>query len=181
MTKLHARTIAHRVGAVLVGASAALSIGCAARVYSEPTPTYAQPAYVAQPQPYDDSAIVYVDQPPVVDIEAYPSVAFEGGNAYFVDGRWYRRGPRGWGYYRQEPPELYRQRGYVERQRGYVQQAPPAYRHDERGYAQPAPEAVPVPQRRGVTEPQPVPPGPRPRGQVRRGAPPPTERAPEHR
>ena len=80
--------------------------GCAARVYSGSAPAGAYPA------PVEDDAIVYVDTVPP-NIEAYPHYAYDGGDAYYVEGRWYRRGPRGWGYYRQEPPQLARQRPFV--------------------------------------------------------------------
>lgn len=61
-----------------------------------------------------------------VDIEASPYVVYEGRRTYWVRDHWvYREGPR-WVTYRQEPPELYRQRAYV-------QHAPPA-----RHYAPPS-------------------------------------------
>jgi hypothetical protein len=96
-----------------------LATGCAARVYSESEPAgvYAGPAE-------GDNAVVYVDTVPP-NIEAYPHYYYGGGYAYYVDGRWYRRGPRGWGYYRQEPPQLEHQRAY------FIQQAPaPAIRRE---------------------------------------------------
>jgi hypothetical protein len=95
--------------------SALLAAGCAGEAtYSEPppaSPTYVQGATVAAPTDDQGSAeVVYVDDPPVVDIETYPSVVYEGTTVYFVGGYWYQRGPRGWGYFRNEPPTLARAR-----------------------------------------------------------------------
>ena len=47
---------------------------------------------------------VYEDPPP--QIETYPVVVYEGSPHYYVNGRWYRRTPRGWAYYRSEPAPL---------------------------------------------------------------------------
>lgn len=58
----------------------------------------------------NDGDAVYVQDSPVVDVETYPGVVYGGAYVYYVDGRWYQRGPRGWEYYRQEPPELGRRR-----------------------------------------------------------------------
>ena len=113
---------------VLASAAMALEIGCGAAVYSEPVRVY--------PAPVDRDAVVYVDRAPP-NIEMYPHYYYGTGYAYYVDGRWYRQGPGGWGYYRQEPPEL-------ARQRPYVQVAPAAPR-----------EAPYIPPRPGVTEEQP--------------------------
>ncbi|HEY8040927.1 MAG TPA: hypothetical protein VIF15_14075 [Polyangiaceae bacterium] len=135
MNKLHAVVRAHGAGLVLAIAAAALG-GCAARVYSEP-------AYVGpSPSPYDDTEIAY-DVAPPVDIETYPSFTFGGGVAYYVDGRWYQRGPRGWGYYRREPQELSRHRGEAEqrqqqRRRGVAQ--PQGGQGRERGGERPRDE-----------------------------------------
>lgn len=109
--------------------------GCTARVYADGDAAY--------PAAGGDDAVVYVDTVPP-NIEAYPHYYYGDGYAYYVDGRWYRRGARGWGYYRQEPPMLQRQRGYVQRApeaRGErVERAPAAQR--ERSYVQRAPEAA---------------------------------------
>jgi len=113
---------------VLVSTAMALEIGCGGAVYSEPVRVY--------PAPVDTDAVVYVDRAPP-NIEMYPHYYYGTGYAYYVDGRWYRQGPGGWGYYRQEPPEL-------ARQRPYVQVAPAAPR-----------EAPYIPPRPGVTEEQP--------------------------
>ncbi|MDP9151790.1 MAG: hypothetical protein M3O36_17850 [Myxococcota bacterium] len=80
--------------------------GCAARVYSGSAPGGVYPSTV------EEDGVVYVDTVPP-NIEASPRYAYGGGEVYYADGRWYRRGPRGWGYYRQEPPELARQRPSV--------------------------------------------------------------------
>jgi hypothetical protein len=107
---------------------------CGGTLYAEaqPAPVAAGPGeYTAPPA---DDAVVEVDTVPP-DIESYPSVYIDGGNAYYVEGRWYRRGPRGWGYYRREPPQL-------QRQRAYIQQAPPAQR--ERARVEQAPRAEPA-------------------------------------
>ena len=80
--------------------------GCTARVY---TPTVRVSPAVVEEEPIDYVAVV----PP--NIEAYPRYYYGGGYAYYVDGRWYRHGARGWGYYRREPPPLARQRPYLYR------------------------------------------------------------------
>jgi hypothetical protein len=108
---------------------------CAARLYADPVQVSAATS--------DDDGVVYVDAAPV-NIETYPHYAYDGGYAYYVDGRWYHQGPRGWGYYRQEPPAL-------QRQRGYVQQAAAAPR-DRPSAQQAAPERREAP---GVTNAQP--------------------------
>jgi hypothetical protein len=185
--------VAHRSSLLLAFAVAAFGGGCAARVYSS------EPAY---PASVDDS-VVYVDTAPI-NIETYPHYYYGDGYAYYVDGRWYRRGARGWGYYRQEPPELERQRVHVQqapdapRERPYVQQAPEPSRERpyvqqapepsrERPYVRPAPEvtrerpaAQPAPgtavPNRGAAEAQPR--RDEPRRDVQRAAPPPAQKRP---
>jgi hypothetical protein len=75
-------------------ASAGLLLGC----YATAATGTASGAQVA-PDDY-----VYEDAPP--QIETYPVVVYEGAPHYYVNGRWYRRTPRGWAYYRSEPPHL---------------------------------------------------------------------------
>lgn len=111
MNALNRIGIARGGPALLACVATAFATGCAAGVYSEPGPAGAYPA------PVEEDAVVYVDSVPP-NIEAYPHYYYGDGYAYYVDGRWYHRGPRGWGYYRQEPAQLARQRPYV------VQQAP---------------------------------------------------------
>ncbi len=48
-----------------------------------------------------------------VDIETYPSVAYEGQPVYFYGNRWWHRDGARWDYYREEPAELHRQRAAV--------------------------------------------------------------------
>ena len=142
----------------------ALEPGCAARLYADPVQ-----ASVASS---GDDSVVYVDAAPV-NIELYPHCAYEGGYAYYVDGRWYHQGPRGWGYYRQEPPELQRQRGYVQQagaaphERPYVQQAPVAQR-ERPGVANAQPPAAGV-RRSPPTEKRAAPPEKRPQAREERG------------
>ncbi|MDB5212540.1 MAG: uncharacterized protein JWO86_467 [Myxococcaceae bacterium] len=99
--------------AVVIGA-ASLG-GCYVR--SRPEPIY---------------ATTEVSAAPAVDIAAYPSVVYEGRPVYLYNNRWYYRDGDRWGYYRNEPP-------YLERQRPYVQSAPPA----SRGYYRGAPTQGP--------------------------------------
>jgi hypothetical protein len=101
------------------------SSACAARVYPPTVGGY---------------ATVYADSVPP-DITTYPHVAYEGGNAYLVDGRWYYPSGGGWVVLREEPPVLY---GYRSR---YVQHAPPAYeyRRYPGRYAPPAQYGYPPP------------------------------------
>lgn len=40
------------------------------------------------------------------DIEAYPSVVYDGRPTYLYQNRWYYRNGDRWGYYREEPPVL---------------------------------------------------------------------------
>lgn len=112
MSSLHARLFS----ALLATAMAALAAGCEAGI----TGTAAGPAVDLQPQGGAppvvvasadvDTDLVYDPNGPVDDIEGYPYVVYGGVNVYFVEGRWYRHGQGGWGYYRNEPPELGRQR-----------------------------------------------------------------------
>src|SRR5579864_5265749 len=139
-----------------------LGTGCAARVDAESEPAGAYPA------PVEEDAVVYVDTVPP-EIEAYPHYYYGGGYAYYVEGRWYRRGPRGWGYYRQEPPQLERQRAHVEqrgpapaipRERSNVESAPAARRERPSAPTQ-APQAPAVSRPSpGVVEAQPPSPSP---------------------
>jgi hypothetical protein len=62
----------------------------------------------------------YVDAPPP-NIEVYPRYEVADGYVYEVNGRYYHRHGDRWVVYRSAPRE-------VSRQRGYVQQAPPAHR-----------------------------------------------------
>ena len=96
-------------------ACAALALGgCYA--YAEPPTVYAE-AYEA---------------PVEVEIQTYPRSYHEGRSVYLYHDRWYYRNGNRWQYYRSEPVEL-------RRQRGYAQQAPPARR--ERRGPQSAPPA----------------------------------------
>jgi hypothetical protein len=82
-------------------ASTGLVLGCYATVSPEPAPVVATgpgPAVV-----YDDEV---VDAPPPPQIETYPTVVYAGAPHYYVEGRWYRQTPRGWGYYKREPAHL---------------------------------------------------------------------------
>jgi hypothetical protein len=103
----------HLVTSAVVG----FGVGCSGWVAAGPAPApapapvvYAAPPPVAAAPVDDNGDVVAVADPPVADIEAYPSVVYGGATVYFVDGRWYRRGPRGWAYFRHEPVELGRQR-----------------------------------------------------------------------
>jgi hypothetical protein len=95
--------------------------------------------------------VVYVQDAPAVDIETYPSVLYGGVAVYYVGGHWYQRGPRGWAYYRQEPPELGHQReehwGRDHDPRWAYQQGVEHRRQGER--------VLPAAPRPGVTEAQP--------------------------
>lgn len=77
------------------------------------------------------TSVAYVETteaPIVIDVQTYPHSYYEGHVVYFYQDRWYYQdGPR-WAYYREEPPILYRQRGYV-------QQAPDA-RHEHAEHAE---------------------------------------------
>jgi hypothetical protein len=155
-------------------ATTILGIGCAARVYGEPVQGY--------PSTYEEDAIVYVDTVPP-NIEVYPHYTYGGGEAYYVEGRWYRRGPRGWGYYRREPPELMQQRTYVqqapaaaprerEHERTDVRQAPEVPRERERTDVRQAP-TVPHERERTDVGQAPPPVVPRERSETRQAPEPP--------
>ncbi len=88
------------IGIALVGG--AMVAGCTGQVTAEPV--YAP----APPPPAAEEDVVYDAEPPVVDIEAYPSTVYGGVSVYYVNGFWYRRGPHGWGRFRVEPPGLAR-------------------------------------------------------------------------
>lgn len=111
MNRLEARTFARCSSAVLASAVMACCAGCAGRVYAGPAnPENLEVQPLAAAPVEDDSEVVYVQDPPVVDMETYPTMFYGGVQVYYVDGYWYHRGPRGWAYYRQEPADLGRQR-----------------------------------------------------------------------
>ena len=87
-------------------------IGCYATASVDPEPVYVEAVYV----------------PP--RIEVYPRYYYRGRTVYYVDGHWYHRRRTHWVYYREEPPELYRQRVYVERAPRAPDRHP--YRHGRR-------------------------------------------------
>ena len=106
MNSLPAGSRPRGFGALTLGALLVLGAGCSAER------SLAAPAASSQAPPPDDASgdRVYVAAPPSDDMEAHP-FAFSGGVAvYYVDGHWYRHGPRGWSYYRREPPDLFRER-----------------------------------------------------------------------
>ena len=103
MSKLTSVAFIMTRNALLASSVVAAAGGCTAGAYAG-SPNV-EGAVVAE----DDSEVVYVETPPVVDIESYPVVVYGGVDVYYVEGRWYHRGPRGWAYYRQEPAELGRQ------------------------------------------------------------------------
>jgi len=75
------------------------------------------------------------------NVQSYPSTVYDGRTVYLVEDRWvYRDGSR-WVRYQNEPPELHRRRATVQRERPYVQQAPPAARSYD-GAPSSAPPAV---------------------------------------
>jgi hypothetical protein len=55
-----------------------------------------------------------------------PHAVYHGDHAYYVDGRWYARHGRRWGYYRDEPRDLVRYR-HDHHEREY--RSPRAHRH----------------------------------------------------
>jgi hypothetical protein len=81
-----------------------------------------------------EPAYVEVDEAPVA-IERYPRRVYDGHDVYYYRNRWYTRRGSHWAYYRETPPQL-------RRERHYVQQAPPARRrgYEERREAPPAVE-----------------------------------------
>ena len=103
----------------LIGALAGLSLfttGCYAEVETRPAVvTYSASARVQPVVVQEEEEVYYADTAPVVEIETYPSVVYSGRPVYYVDGRWYYRGPRGWAYYRSEPRGLVTQRVELER------------------------------------------------------------------
>jgi len=146
MSKLASLTFIMTRNTLLASSVVAAAGGCTGGVYAR-SPNVEGTVVVE-----DDSEVEYVETPPVVDIESYPVVVYGGVDVYYVEGRWYHRGPRGWGYYRQEPAELGRQRQEHERD------------HDPRWAARPVPEhrgedqrvSPQPPPRLGVTEAQPA-------------------------
>ncbi len=108
MTRLDTRKVARGGGSAFAVAVIALGAGCTGRVYAGTANVEGPPVAVGTVE--DDGDVVYVQGPPVVEVDTYPSVWYGGVNVYYVDGLWYQQGPRGWAYYRQEPPELGRQR-----------------------------------------------------------------------
>jgi hypothetical protein len=111
---------------ILLSAAVALvapmATGCTGEVTTEPAYAVAPPP---PPPPAVADDVVYDVQPPVVDIEAYPSVVYGGATVYYVGGAWYRRGPNGWGRYRVEPAGLARARVAHARDARWVREGEP--------------------------------------------------------
>ena len=91
-----AAALAIALGAVAMG-------GCAARVQTGAAVVYGYPVARAEVVP--------------VEIATYPRVYYRGSYAYLVGSRWYYPTARGWVVFRQEPVELARYRGELERTR----------------------------------------------------------------
>lgn len=85
---------------ICAGASCTSVLGCYAGVGAGVGP---QPVEVTASDEY-----VYEQAPP--QVETYPAVVYEGSPHYYVNGRWYRKTPRGWAYYRREPVHLAQRR-----------------------------------------------------------------------
>ncbi len=158
MSYLHAGA-ARVFGPLLATAMATLATGCEAGISGsagapvvETSQVEVAPVVVASGDV--DADVVYEPQPPVVDIETYPYVVYGGVNVYFVGGRWYRHGGDGWGYFRNEPPELGRQREMHDHDARWTRAAQARGRMEpERAGAaeHPAPERS-APERAGVAE-----------------------------
>ena len=90
----------------------AATAGCEAEVTpAGPPVAYAETtAGPAGPDTVGGGDVVYEQDAPVVDIDTYPTTVYGGVTVYYVGGMWYRHDDHGWGYYRQEPPDLARQR-----------------------------------------------------------------------
>jgi hypothetical protein len=102
-----------------VATMSALTAGC--YVSAEPTPVYATTEVTAAP----------------ANIETSPTTVYEGRTVYLYNDHWYYRDGARWSYYQTEPPAL-------NRQRHYVQSAPPAQRGFEPGYVPPREAAPPA-------------------------------------
>lgn len=98
-------SLAGTLGRFVVIAVVGASSGCTVRTY-----------------PPAADAYVYVGSPPPPDIYEAPRGYYNGYTTYWYGNRWWYQSPRGWGYYRQEPPAL-------QRYRSGVQQPPPARPH----------------------------------------------------
>jgi hypothetical protein len=109
----------------LIGAAFGVS-ACTGEAQAGPVATTPTAGYVPGPSdPNSDSVystyLAYQTAPPVDDIETYPSVLYDGVTVYYVGGGWYRHDEHGWGVYRQEPPELAKQREAHAREPRWVQ------------------------------------------------------------
>jgi hypothetical protein len=122
--------------ALAAGCQAGIRGGAGVSVVAEEPPGEPPPLAVASADV--DDGLVYEPQAPVDDIEEYPFVVYGGVNVYFVGGRWYRHDREGWGYFRNEPPELGRQREMHD--------------HDARWARSPATPQRTAPEQPGVTE-----------------------------
>jgi hypothetical protein len=111
----------HILVSIAIAMVGAMGAGCTAEVAAEPVYAPAPPP----PAPVAEEDVVYDVEPPVVDIEAYPSVVYGGVTVYYVGGVWYRRGPNGWGRYRVEPPGLARVRVAHARETRWAHEGPP--------------------------------------------------------
>ena len=99
---------------VVVGLCALGTTGCYAEVEARPAVVTYSASTRVQPVVVEEEDVVY-EESPVVEIESYPTVVYAGRPTYWVDGRWYYRGPRGWAYYRSEPRGLVTHRVEFER------------------------------------------------------------------
>lgn len=102
-------SISRTLGALAVVATALIGSACTVRSY-----------------PPAADAYVYASTPPPPNIYHAPRGYYRGYTTYWYDDHWWYQSPRGWAYFRHEPPEL-------QRYRPYVHQAPPAYPYP-RGY-----------------------------------------------
>jgi hypothetical protein len=111
-------SLASATGLALVLVTAA---GCEAEVTSSGPPVAYAQTTAGPPGPPDPPGpeivgggggdiVLYEQDAPVIDIDTYPTAVYGGVTVYYVGGMWYRHDDRGWGYYRQEPPDLARQR-----------------------------------------------------------------------
>jgi hypothetical protein len=164
---------------LLSAAGLALALATAPGCEAEVTPAGAPVGYAettAGPGAPDD--VIYEQDAPVVDIDAYPTDTYGGVTVYYVGGTWYRHDERGWGRYRQEPPELAHTREAHASDPRWIQarERPPAAQQVNRGSQ--APAAGPHEDARPVqAEPQIAPraeaaPQPKPKEEDQNAAPP---------
>jgi hypothetical protein len=89
----------HILLSLALGALVPAFAGCYVHAGARGVVAYQEPVLVVEP--------AYVDVETVpVEVESYPSYAYDGGSVYLVEGQWYRHHGNRWVVYSSEPRPL---------------------------------------------------------------------------